>query len=131
MIMRLFAVAVGLVVVYGSASELVGWFRARRRLRRVPGVIVGDVDASHRPGLRQRAGRFRFTTEDGQVITGVSSASTPRGPRVGKRVTIEYDPARPQDADIAGVKTFKLLLAPLLLIGGLALVFFVGILGVS
>jgi len=124
MIMRIFGVVVGLVIVYGGAAELFGWLRARRRLRRVPGVIVGAVDDNPGPGGHRKAGRFRFTTDDGRVLTGVSSASTPRGPRVGKRVTVEYDPARPQDADIAGVKTLKLVLSPPLIIGGLVLAYY-------
>lgn len=131
MVGTIIGVVFSLIVVYGGAFELFRWLRARRRLRRVPGVIIGTVNDSPAPATRRRAGRFRFTTEDGRVITSVSSASTPRGPRVGKQVTIEYDPARPYDADIAGVKTLKLVLSPVLIIGGLALAYYIAFVGGS
>lgn len=124
-IMRLLGVAVGLAIVWGGASELFAWLRARGRVRRAQGVIVGSVDASMgQPNTRQRAGTFRFTTEDGRVVTGASSASAPWAPRAGKRVTISYDPAHPDDADLAWVKTVKLLLSPVLIIGGLVLAYY-------
>lgn len=120
----LLGIALGLLAVYGGLSEWISWLRARRRIRRVTGVFVGRTDATSVPGRAQRSGVFQFTTEDGRVFTGTSSFSSPRGPRVGKQVTIVYDPADPKEADVAWVKTFKLLvLSPVLVVLGLVFVY--------
>lgn len=122
-VLRLLVIGLGLMLVYGGLAEWVSWLRARRRSRRVTGVFVGSMDATPIPGRAQRSGTFQFTTEDGQVFTGTSSFSSPRGPRVGKRVTIVYDPADPEEADVAWVKTFKLVLSPVLALVGLVIVY--------
>jgi len=121
-----FGIAFGILLVYGGMAELIPWLRARHRIRRATGVFVDRANALAMPGRAQRSGIFQFTTEDGRVFTGKSSFSSPRGPRVGKRVTIVYDPARPKDADVAWVKTFKLvLLTPVLTVAGLVLLYII------
>lgn len=115
----LLVIAFGLLLVHGGLSEWISWLRARRRIRRVTGVFVSRTDATPVPGRAQRSGVFQFTTEDGRVLTGTSSFSSPRGPRVGKQVTIVYDPADPEEADVAWVKTLKLVISPVLVLVGL------------
>jgi hypothetical protein len=74
------------------------------------------------PPSRSRAARLRFTTADGQVIETVSDLSTFPGKKLGKRVTVAYDPKNPQrSADLAGVKVLKLVPDPLLIAGGAVL----------
>ena len=74
----------------------------------------------------QRSGVFEFMTEDGQVIQATSSLSTPRGPRIGTRIPIVYDPADPAGtADRPGVLTFKMVaVVPIMLAIGTALVIY-------
>jgi Protein of unknown function (DUF3592) len=115
---------VGLVIVYGGAAELVGWFRARRRFRQVTGVIVGHADPGTAvgPGTVSRSAVFEFTTEDGRVVRAVSSAWSFPGPKVGTRVRVAYDPADPhRSAERAGVGALKIALSPLLIALGLGL----------
>lgn len=119
----LLGIAFGLLLLHGGLSEWISWLRARRRMRRVTGVFVGRTDAASVPGRAQRSGVFQFTTEDGRVFTGTSSFSSPRGPRVGKRVTIVYDPADPENADVAWVKTLKLVISPVFILLGLWFVY--------
>lgn len=119
MFVRVLGVVVGLMLVYAGAWELFWWLRARGRVRRVPGVVVGGEGSNG-----ERAAVFRFTTDDGEVITGVSALAGRREPRVGKRVTIAYNPVRPRQADIAGLKVLLLWLAPVFIIGGLVLAYY-------
>jgi hypothetical protein len=63
---------------------------------------------------------FRFTTAGGHVIDAISSAWTFPEPKRGARIPVTYDPADPQgSAEWAGVRMFKLTLAPLLIAFGL------------
>lgn len=119
----LIGVAVGLVIVGGGCRDLLDQLRARRRTVRVPGVVVGHVDVGRpSPASHSRAARLRFTTADGQVIETVSDLSTFPGKKLGKRVTVAYDPTNPQrTADLVGVKRLKLVLDPLLIAGGAVL----------
>jgi len=124
-IRAIIGVAVGLVIIWGGGSELLAWWRARRRLQRVTGVIVAreefrDIALSGQgPLVRSRAARFRFSTDEGQLIEAVSAKSSFLGPRPGKQVSVLYDPADPQNsAEIAGVMTLKVLLSPALIVGG-------------
>ena len=56
------------------------------------------------------------------MIDKQSSFSSFPGPRVGRRVTVSYDPQRPwQSAEIAWVAGMKALLSPVLIAGGVAL----------
>lgn len=124
MVKALVLIGVGLVIVYGGAAELAGWFRARRRLRRTTGVIVGHVDPGTAvgPGTASRSAVFEFTTEDGRVVRAVSSAWSYPGPRAGTRVPVVYDPATPQtSAERAGVLQVKVALSPLLMALGVGL----------
>lgn len=65
-------------------------------------------------------------TEDGQVVQATSSLSTPRGPKIGTRIPIVYDPADPAgSADRPGVLTFKIVaLLPVMLAIGTALIIY-------
>jgi hypothetical protein len=115
----------GLLLVYGGGVEFFGWFRARSRLRRVSGVIVGRIEVlGTGPGTHARSGRFQFTTEQGRVIDKESSLYSFPGPRVGKAVIISYDPRHPRkSAEIAWVARLKVMLSLLLMAGGV--IFFV------
>jgi uncharacterized protein DUF3592 len=120
-------ILVGLVIVYAGMAELLGWFRARRRLRRVTGVVVGHTDPGTAldPGTAGRAAIVEFTTEDGSVVRSTSSAWSFPGPKVGTRVPVTYDPARPRDsAERTGVLSLKVILSPLLVALGLGLAIF-------
>jgi hypothetical protein len=73
----------GLILIYGGCYEFLGWFRARSRLRRVPGVIVGTEEVLGRgPGIHSRSGRFRIVTEQAKVIDKKKAASI-RFPKKG------------------------------------------------
>jgi hypothetical protein len=113
----------GLFVSWVGASELLDWWRARRRLRRVPGVIVAPEEVlGQGPGIHNRSGRFRFTTAEGRVVEAVSAKYSFPGPRPGKTVTVVYDSADPQgSAEIAGTYTFKIAMTPLFIAGGAVL----------
>ena len=117
-------IGVGLVIVYGGAVELVGWFRARQRLRQVTGVVVAHIDSptGGGPGMVSRAVVFEFTTEDGEVVRATSSASSFPAAKIGTRIPVVYDPRRPQgSAERAGVRSLKVVLSPLLVALGLGL----------
>jgi len=126
MVGALVVVAVGLTIVYGGAAELVGWLRSRSRLRRTTAVIIGlHEPTALGPGSRGRAAIFRFTTEQGQVVEAVSAAWTFPEPRVGRRIAVTYDPIDPRrSAERVGVLTFKIVLSPVLIAGGIALAIF-------
>ncbi|GAA2421128.1 hypothetical protein GCM10010191_35640 [Actinomadura vinacea] len=97
MIGNILAIAVGLAFIVGGLRELAGRIRMQRRMRRAPGVFVGRAEVGHMsgPGVRSRAGRFRFTTEAGQVVERMSALSSFPGPKPGRSLTVVYDPARP------------------------------------
>jgi Protein of unknown function (DUF3592) len=117
-------IGIGLIIVYGGTVELVGWFRARRRLRWVTGVIVGHTDPGTAvdPGTVSRSAVFEFTTDDGAVVRATSSAWSFPGPKVGKRIRVSYDPAKPHSSsEPAGVLSLKVVLSPLLMALGFGL----------
>jgi len=121
--MAVVGIVVGLVIVWAGLVELVGWARARNRLVRVPGVVVGQADVGGRSAaVQSRAARFRFTTRDGRVVEAVSQLSSFPGPRPGTPVSVTYDPKNPQGtAEIGKVRSIKVVLSPLLIVGGLVL----------
>ena len=120
---------VGAVIVYAGTAELVGWVRSRARLRRVTAEIVGlHEPIATSPSNRARSAVFRFTTERGEVVEAISSAWTWPVPRIGRRITVTYDPHDPQGtADQVGVRAVKALLSPLLIVLGLGL----GVIGLT
>jgi hypothetical protein len=90
----------------------------------VTGVIVGHADPGTAldPGTVGRSAIVEFTTEDGTVVRSTSSAWSFPGPKVGTRVPVTYDPARPHDsAERSGVLSLKVVLSPLLVALGLGL----------
>jgi hypothetical protein len=114
-------VALGLYVAYAGASMLVARIRLQLRGPRVPGVVVGRTDgAASRPGVVSRSGVVRFTTEDGRTVEAVSSVHSFPGPRPGRRVTVVYDPKRPErTGERVGVHlSLLLLVAPLVIFIG-------------
>ncbi|MGP4028510.1 hypothetical protein [Actinomadura sp. 3N407] len=118
-------IAVGSGLLWGCWVEVLAWSRRRRRGVRTTGVVVGHrTPAAASPGTMQRSGVFEFTTEDGRAVQATSSLSTPRGPRIGARIPVVYDPADPAGtADRPGVLAFKMIaLLPLMLVIGAALV---------
>jgi hypothetical protein len=118
----LFAVAA--MRLYAGIGELTGWLRRRARLRRATAMIVGlHEPASVDPGNLARAPIYRFTTDDGRIVDACSSVWAYPPPKVGKRVTIAYDPADPQaSAETVRMQTFKaLVIAPIVVIVGLVL----------
>jgi hypothetical protein len=121
--MVIVGVIVGLLIIWGGGSELLGWWRARHRVLRTSGVIVDRVEVlGQGPGVHNRAGRFRFTTADGTVVEVVSARYSFPGPKPGQRVTVVYDPADPHgSAEIAGTRTLKIALSPALIVGGMVL----------
>jgi hypothetical protein len=121
----LVVIAIGLLVAFAGLRELAGYLRARRRLRRTGGVVVGHVDAvggyAGGTSTTMRSARLRFATRTGEVIESVSSARSSRPPPVGTHVPVVYDPADPAGtADTTGTAAFKVALSPLLILGGLA-----------
>lgn len=119
MLARVLVVVVGLLLVYGGGWELFWWLRAGGRLRRAPGVIIGGEGSDG-----ERVPVVRFTTDDGEVVTVVSAVAGRREPRVGRRVTVAYNPVQPRQADIAKVRILLLWLAPVFIVGGLAMVYY-------
>lgn len=120
--MTFVGIAVGLAMIWGGAAELFGWWRARRRTVRTEGVIVGRTEVlGQGPGGHNRAARFQFT-HDGQIFESTSQKYSYPGPKPGTHVTVSYDPADPKaTAEVAGVRTFKLAMSPLLIAGGATL----------
>lgn len=117
-------IVVGLVLIWGGGAELFWWARARRRVARVQGVIVGLADVGGQTtAIRSRAARFRFTTSEGHPVEAVSEMSSFPGPKPGKQVSVVYDPADPAGtAEIAGVRNFKAAVSPLIVAGGVIFV---------
>jgi Protein of unknown function (DUF3592) len=119
-------ILVGLAIVYGGGVELVSWFRSRARLRTVTGVVVrharpGPVG----PANLSRSAIVQFTAEDGRVVEVVSSAWSYPPPQVGQRLPVLYDPADPEgSADRAGVRTFKVVVSPVLIAIGVGFIVF-------
>lgn len=108
------AIGIGAALLWGCRNEIVTLLRLRRRGVRTTAVVVGhSTPGMANPGTMQRAGVFEFTTEAGEVIRATSSASTPRGPKVGRRIPIVYDPADPRGtAERPGVIALKVALVP-------------------
>ncbi|GAA1561531.1 hypothetical protein GCM10009678_50490 [Actinomadura kijaniata] len=117
-------VAFGAFVVVQGVRAMVEYLRLHLRGERVPGVIVGSRDAPGSPGVRRRAGVFRFTTRQGQTIERRSATYSPRGPRPGTAVTVVYDPARPEKrAERAGITLLMVTaLTPLMIAVGIAII---------
>ncbi|MFG2089940.1 MULTISPECIES: DUF3592 domain-containing protein [unclassified Spirillospora] len=120
-------IALGSGLLWGGWVEVLAWSRRHRRGVRTVAIVVGHrspVTAS--PGTMQRSGVFEFRTEDGQVVQATSSLSSPRGPKVGTRIPIVYDPADPAgSADRPGVLTFKIVaVVPVMLAIGTALIIY-------
>ncbi|MFI0356814.1 DUF3592 domain-containing protein [Actinomadura sp. 9N407] len=114
-------VAIGLYVAYAGVSMLVAKIRLQLRGPRVPGVVAGRTDAAAtRPGVVSRSGVVRFTTEDGRTVEATSSVHSFPGPKVGRQVTVVYDPKRPErTGERIGVHLFLLLVgAPLFIAVG-------------
>jgi hypothetical protein len=133
----LVVIAIGLLVAFAGLRELAGHLRARRRLERTGGVVVGHVDTvagfAGGTSTSMRSARLRFTTKAGEVVESVGSARSSRSPPVGTGVAVVYDPADPAGTgDAARTAAVKILLSPLLILGGFAFaVFGVTQLGVS
>jgi hypothetical protein len=103
--------------------DLLRWLRAGARLRRTPGVIVGPHREKPWSGTHRYSPQFRFTTDDGHNIEATSSAWSTAAPRVGKPVTVVYDPTNPRRrAETLSVYRVKLfIVTPILVLGGMAL----------
>lgn len=119
------ALGLGLVSLWATRTEIVTLLRLRRRGVRTTAVVVGHAAAgAASPGTMQRAGVFEFTTETGEVVRATSSASTPRGPKVGRRIPVVYDPADPQGtAERPGVVGLKVAMVPFMLAVGVFLIY--------
>jgi hypothetical protein len=118
----LIAIAMGLAFAGSAGVEWVRWSRARHRLVRTTGVVVHLVDRMVAdPGTKSRAPVFRFTTGDGRVVEVTSRTSTWPGPKIGKELTVVYDPQDPDGtAERIGAWKVKQVLLPLAVVGGLA-----------
>ncbi|GAA3944222.1 hypothetical protein GCM10023085_27780 [Actinomadura viridis] len=115
---------VALAFVGGGLLETADRLRLQRRARRARGVFVAREDVLHPggPAVRTRAARFRFTTENGQVVERVSALTSFPGPKPGRSVDVVYDPARPQaTAERVRVHQALLLIGPLLAVAGVVL----------
>jgi hypothetical protein len=116
---------VGTVLVIAGVVSTRQLLRSRRRLERTTGVIVGD--APHTGGslgtAPMRSARLRFTTRQGRVVERVSDVHSSWGPRIGKEVTVIYDPADPDGTgDTVGAWRFKVALTPVILLIGIGMV---------
>lgn len=116
-------VLVGIALIISGGRELLGWWSGHQRRVRVRGVFVGRQDVGgQRASVVSRAGRFRFTTREGHIVEAVSSLSTFPGPKPGKPVVISYDPVDPPgSAEVLSVFRSKVVISPLLIIGGAVL----------
>jgi len=63
----------------------------------------------------------RFQTADGRTIELQNKIGTNAPPRVGDEVTILYDPARPEEAEVALGSMFRFDPKALLVVGGIFL----------
>jgi hypothetical protein len=86
-------------------------------------VIVGPRRERPWSGSHRYSSQFRFTTNDGRSIESASSAWSTAAPRIGKPVTVVYDPADPQRrAETLGVYRVKFfIVTPILVLGGMTL----------
>lgn len=120
----LVVIVVGGVLVYAAAKEVLGWWRARTRLRRTTAVVVALVEpGATGPGNVSRSPVFRFSTEDDRTVEATSGSWSYPGPKIGSEIPIVYDPAHPeQTAERAGARKVQLVLAPVIALIGLALI---------
>lgn len=117
-------IAVGLYIVYAGVSMLVSRLRLQLRGPRVPGVVVGRSNSAAKPGVVSRSGVIRFTTLEGETVESTSSVSSFPGPKVGRQVTVVYDPKRPERTGerVGTHKAMLLFAAPLFIAAGVAVV---------
>jgi hypothetical protein len=119
------------VVLFAVAAHLVR--RATRRLRaggRAKGVIVGSEETfgssgDNRPYYRPKV---RFAARDGHSHTFVSPVGRGKPYANGANVDVVYDPANPEDAEIAGFVAQWLVPLALAAFGAFMLVYGVGLL---
>ncbi|RDI53284.1 DUF3592 domain-containing protein [Nocardia mexicana] len=110
----------GLVVVFSVVAETSDWLRRRSRLRRATAIVVGQRDSgAAAPGHLARSAVFEFRTDRGVVVRTTSSFYAGRGPKVGRRLPILYDPDNPYGfSERRGVLVGKAVLAlPMLVLG--------------
>ncbi|AXK35873.1 hypothetical protein DVA86_27860 [Streptomyces armeniacus] len=110
MVAHVAMIVIGAFIAINGAVEwikLLRWFPRRRRAR---AVFVGTEDVMRPdPQIKSRAGRFRFTSQDGRTIERTSAFSSFPGPKPGREVNVVYDPLRPhKTAERAGVHLFLL-----------------------
>lgn len=103
-----FFAVIGVIFLLVGGQGLRGTLSFRRRAKQTEGVVTdmrarssgsrtgGDPNVVYYPVLE-------FTTQDDcQVETEARSGRSPPPAREGERVTVQYDPADPASADIAG-----------------------------
>ena len=94
--------AVGALFFFGTLAAIVAKARARRHWSRTSGVVTRNTELLSRQERTLLAPVVEFTNREGQTITFTSAAATSwRRYAPGRRVPVLYNPALPDDAEIA------------------------------
>jgi Protein of unknown function (DUF3592) len=102
-------------------SETLGSTEARAM-----GVVTDLTSRRSYGGTDHRASLLffpsvRFQTQDGKTVEFENKVGSNAPPRVGDKVTVIYDPARPEEAKVALGSMFRFDPKALLLVGGIFL----------
>lgn len=128
MVGYLIGVAVGAILTWGCWTSFFEKMRARHRMVRTTGVIVGrrnvTTPGQSSPASVSRAAIFSFTTLDGRTVEAESDVTTFPGPKPGKRVNVIYDPHKPRGAEIVGRAMLIRVIEPIFGTGGIVLLVF-------
>jgi Protein of unknown function (DUF3592) len=110
----------GIFLIVIGGAETIKYLRFRRRAEQVPGVVV-----EMREGTNIKYGVLyypvlEFTTRGGrQIRTTTRLGTRPPQAQVGDRVAVSYDPHNPVEAEIATKEFIRLVVALLLVFGGM------------
>ncbi len=94
--------AVGALFFFGTLAASIAKARARRHWPRVSGVVLRNAERLSRQEKTLLAPVVEFTNREGQTIIFTSAAATSwQRYAPGRRVPVIYNPALPDDAEIA------------------------------
>lgn len=99
LVVCLCVVGAGLAAVFGGVGMWRSNARKRRTWRRAQGCVV-DSRERLRSGSRMYSAILEFEDHHGVRRRMVDPAESSGQPRTGKRMTVLYDPAHPQDAEV-------------------------------
>ena len=120
-----FFAVIGIIILLVGGQGLRGTLSFRQRAKQTEGVVTdlraqssgsrtgGDPNVVYYPVLE-------FTTQDNrQVETEARSGRSPPPADEGERVTVQYDPADPTSAEIAGNSTGLFLYGVFIVLGAI------------